>query len=80
MPPLSSQLPSADDRASQMMQFCSKVPVVTYSTVSRTADVYARTMKYNAFETEVEVCPTQLSSADYACIPDCSCCSLLPSL
>ena len=38
-----------------MQAFCSRVPVVTYSTVSRTADVYARTMRYNAFETEIEV-------------------------
>ena len=45
----------ADLHAQRIMQSCSKVPVVTYPMLSRTADVFARTMRYNSFETEVEV-------------------------
>lgn len=45
----------ADMHAPRIMQSCSKVPVVTYSTLSRTADIFARTMRFNAFETELEV-------------------------
>ena len=53
--PLICRAWSADPRAEEIRQFASKVPIVTYSTIARTADVYARNMKFTPWESEVEV-------------------------
>ena len=45
------------------MKQCGKVPVVTYSTTSRTADVFSRGVRYSAFETELEACSPWLWEA-----------------